>query len=145
MDNWITGHGKVWITTHRSPPPGFNLLPKTDREIGSWCGVNRHNQLTIYDACKAEECHMNHWLLALQHRHSALCLPECSHCLPGLIITLQQSIEYHHPWLVDQWHSLSVFDMKIPVFKLPIFIKSAINARWFFWWWIHLDHMDWEL
>jgi hypothetical protein len=25
MDNWITGHGIVWITTHRSPPPGFNL------------------------------------------------------------------------------------------------------------------------
>jgi hypothetical protein len=75
---------------------------------------------------------------ALQHhRHSALwqlCLPECSHSskpLPGLIITLlQQSIEYHHLLLGDQWHSLSVSDMKIPVFKLPIFIKSAIKARW---------------
>jgi hypothetical protein len=26
MDAWITGHGKVWITTHRSPPPAFSLL-----------------------------------------------------------------------------------------------------------------------
>jgi hypothetical protein len=33
MDSWITGHGKVWITTHRSPPPGFNL--SKDR-LGNW-------------------------------------------------------------------------------------------------------------
>jgi hypothetical protein len=83
MDNWITGHGKVWITTHRSPPPGFNL---TKDRLGNWelmwSDIDPRIYTGVWHILQGRRMPYEslNALLPLAHRHSALplCLPEAA-------------------------------------------------------------------